>query len=229
MEKVLEVKDLRLSFHTGSGNVRAVRGISFDLYKGETLAIVGESGSGKSVTAKSIIGINAANTIVESGEIIYRGEDLLKYSEEDFNRIRGNDLTMVFQDPLSSLDPIMKVGKQMTEATLLNNKTRRKNAKGELKRLRKSLTACMKKAGCADTQLSPENVARALQISCDASRAAKRQAVEAVYAALPLFEVQTLQEKQARDTAKKLIRLVEASIDRWSCTGTAARAPSAPP
>ena len=225
MEKVLEVKDLRLSFHTGSGNVRAVRGISFDLYKGETLAIVGESGSGKSVTAKSIIGINAANTIVESGEIIYRGEDLLKYSEEDFNRIRGNDLTMVFQDPLSSLDPIMKVGKQMTEATLLNNKTRRKNAKGELKRLRKSLTACMKKAGCADTQLSPENVARALQISCDASRAAKRQAVEAVSAALPLFEVQTLQEKQARDTAKKLIRLVEASIDplelhRNSCAGT---------
>ena len=225
MEKVLEVKDLRLSFHTGSGNVRAVRGISFDLHRGETLAIVGESGSGKSVTAKSIIGINAANAIVESGEIIYKGEDLLKYTEEDFNRIRGNDLTMVFQDPLSSLDPIMKVGKQMTEATLLNNRTRRKNAKGELKRLRKSLTACMKRAGCTDTQLSPENVARALRASGDAARAAKRQAVEAVSAALPLFEAQTLQEKEARDTAKRLIRQVEASIDplelhRNSCACT---------
>ena len=105
MEKVLEVKDLRLSFHTGSGNVRAVRGISFDLHRGETLAIVGESGSGKSVTAKSIIGINAANAIVESGEIIYKGEDLIKFTEEEMGRIRGNDLTMVFQDPLSSLDP----------------------------------------------------------------------------------------------------------------------------
>ena len=213
MEKVLEVKDLRLSFHTGSGNVRAVRGISFDLYKGETLAIVGESGSGKSVTAKSIIGINAANAIVESGEIIYRGEDLLKYTEEEMSRIRGNDLTMVFQDPLSSLDPIMKVGKQMTEATLLNNKTRRRNAKSELGRLHKSLTACMRKAGCADTQLSPENVARALKVSGDAARAARRQAVDAVSGALPLFEAQTLPEKEARDTAKRLIQLVEASID----------------
>ena len=111
MQKALEVKDLRLSFHTANGNVKAVRGISFDLYKGETLAIVGESGSGKSVTAKSIIGINAPNTIVEGGEIIYKGEDLLKYTEDEFNKIRGNDLTMVFQDPLSSLDPIMKVGK----------------------------------------------------------------------------------------------------------------------
>ncbi|MGM9557107.1 MAG: ATP-binding cassette domain-containing protein [Oscillospiraceae bacterium] len=90
------------------------------------MAIVGESGSGKSVTAKSIIGINAANTIIEGGEIIYNGENLLKYSKQEYNKVRGRALTMVFQDPPSSLEPIMKVGKQMTEATLLNNKSRRK-------------------------------------------------------------------------------------------------------
>ncbi len=213
MEKILEVKDLRLSFHTSNGNVRAVRGISFDLFKGETLAIVGESGSGKSVTAKSIIGINAANAIVESGEIIYKGEDLLKYSEEDFNRIRGNDLTMVFQDPLSSLDPIMKVGKQMTEATLLNNKTRRKNAKAEVERLKKHLTACMKQAGCADTSLTRENIARAMQLSAGTARAARQRAVEAVSQALPLFDAEPLDEKAVRSAVKRLIPLVEASID----------------
>ena len=126
MSKALEVKNLRVSLRTNNGNVKAVRGIGFDLNKGETLAIVGESGSGKSVTAKSIIGINAANAVIEGGEIIYKGEDLLKYSEKEFNKVRGNELTMVFQDPLSSLDPIMKIGRQMTEATILNNKTKRK-------------------------------------------------------------------------------------------------------
>ena len=111
MSKVLEVRNLRVSFRTNNGNVKAVRDISFDLEKGETLAIVGESGSGKSVTAKSILGINAANTIIEGGEIIYHGEDLLKYSEKEFNKVCGNDLTMIFQDPLASLEPIMKIGK----------------------------------------------------------------------------------------------------------------------
>ena len=97
--KALEVRDLRLSFHTNNGNVKAVRGVSFDLYKGETLAIVGESGSGKSVTAKAIIGFNAANTIIEGGEIIYKGQDLLKCPEEEFNKLRGNDLTMTHGAP----------------------------------------------------------------------------------------------------------------------------------
>lgn len=213
MEKVLEVKDFRLSFHTGSGNVKAVRGISFDLYKGETLAIVGESGSGKSVTAKSIIGINAANAVIESGEIIYKGEDLLKYAEEDFNKIRGNDLTMVFQDPLSSLDPIMKVGKQMTEATLLNNKTRRKNARIEGKQLKKALASCMDKTVCPEDALRPENVAKALQASDTRSREAKRRVVDSLSQALPLFQAESLDERSAREAAKRLTGLVEASID----------------
>ena len=120
-EKILEVKDLNVSFRTDSGIVKAVRGVSFDLFKGETLCIVGESGSGKSVTSKSIMGILANNSIVESGQIIYEGEDLLKVSEEEFHRIRGNKIGMIFQDPLSSLNPIMKIGKQITETMLINN------------------------------------------------------------------------------------------------------------
>ena len=84
MEKKLQVKNLRISFRTSNGKVQAVRGINFDLDKGETLAIVGESGSGKSVTSKAILGILAGNSIVESGEIIYDGKDLLKISEESF-------------------------------------------------------------------------------------------------------------------------------------------------
>lgn len=216
MEKVLEVRNLRVSFRTNHGNVKAVRGISFDLNKGETLAIVGESGSGKSVTAKSIIGINAANTILEGGEIIYKGQDLLKFSENEFNKVRGNELTMVFQDPLSSLDPIMKIGKQMTEATLLNNRTKRKNAKAELSFLKKQLAHYMKKAGCPDAALQPENVAKALQTSDAEKRARKQQVVEALEKALPAFLKTQPEEKELRSLAKQLIPLVESSIDPLS-------------
>ena len=120
-EKILEVKDLTISFKTDNGLVRAVRGVSFDLYKGETLCIVGESGSGKSVTSKAIMGILAHNAIVDGGQINYRGENLLEVSEEEFYTIRGHKIGMIFQDPLSSLNPIVKVGKQITEATLINS------------------------------------------------------------------------------------------------------------
>ena len=129
MEKILEVKNLKISFRTSSGTVKAVRDISFDLEKGRTLAIVGESGSGKSVTSKAILGILAGNSIVEGGEIIYDGKDLLKITEEDMCEIRGDEISMIFQDPLSSLNPIVKIGKQITEAMLLKNKTSRKEAR----------------------------------------------------------------------------------------------------
>ena len=120
MEKKLEVKDLKITFKTDNGLVQAVRNISFDLYKGETLCIVGESGSGKSVTSKAIMGILANNAIVESGSIIYEGENLLDVSEDEFHKIRGHKIGMIFQDPLSSLNPIVRIGKQITEATLIN-------------------------------------------------------------------------------------------------------------
>jgi oligopeptide transport system ATP-binding protein len=119
-EKVLEVKNLTISFRTPNGLVRAVRDVSFDLYKGETFAIVGESGSGKSVTNRAIMGILARNGIIDGGEILYRNQDLTKLSEANFHEIRGKKIGMIFQDPLSSLNPTMKIGKQITEAMLVN-------------------------------------------------------------------------------------------------------------
>lgn len=126
MEKKLSVNNLVISFRTPAGRVQAVRNISFDLYKGETLAIVGESGSGKSVTSKAILGILAGNSIIEGGSIVYDGMDLLKITEDDFYRIRGDKIAMIFQDPLSSLNPIMRIGKQLTEAMLLKGKARQR-------------------------------------------------------------------------------------------------------
>ena len=125
---VLSVKDLRVNFSTDHGYVQAVRGVSFDLYKGETLCIVGESGSGKSVTSKTIMGILAANGRIVDGSIMYEGEDLTKVSEDEFHRIRGHKIGMIFQDPLSS-----RIGKQITEAMLLNG--------NHLKKMREELVA----------------------------------------------------------------------------------------
>jgi oligopeptide transport system ATP-binding protein len=120
-EKILEVNNLTISFKTDNGLVRAVRGVSFDLERGETLCIVGESGSGKSVTSKAIMGILAGNAVIDEGQIIYQGENLLEVSEDEFYKIRGKKIGMIFQDPLSSLNPIVKIGKQITEAMLINS------------------------------------------------------------------------------------------------------------
>ena len=134
-EKILQAQNLTVSFRTNEGMVRAVRGVDFDLYKGETLAIVGESGSGKSVTARSLMGILAPNAVVDAGSILYDGVDLLKLKEDQFHKYRGNKLGMIFQDPLSSLNPIMKIGKQLTESMLLNEKISRKDAKARALKL----------------------------------------------------------------------------------------------
>jgi len=143
MEKKLQVKNLRISFRTSNGKVQAVRDISFDLSKGETLAIVGESGSGKSVTSKAILGIQAGNAINESGEIIYDGQDLLKISEEEFHKIRGDKIAMIFQDPMSSLNPIVKIGKQLTEAMILKGKARQRESKTNFNTYLKNLRSAM--------------------------------------------------------------------------------------
>ena len=146
-EKKLEVKDLRISFKTMNGKVQAVRDINFDLYKGETLAIVGESGSGKSVTSRAIMGILAGNAIVEGGKILYGDKDLLKISEEEFHHIRGDKISMVFQDPLSSLNPIMRIGAQLTEAMLLKNKASRRESKKSMNAMFNALSERMAAAG----------------------------------------------------------------------------------
>ena len=142
----LSVNDLKISFRTDAGKVQAVRNISFDLYKGETLAIVGESGSGKSVTSKAIMGISAGNSIYEGGEILYDGQDLTRIPEEEMHKLRGDKIAMIFQDPLSSLNPIMRIGKQITEAMLLKNKANRKEGRVTFNKTLAELSGMIKKA-----------------------------------------------------------------------------------
>ena len=146
MSSILDVRNLKISFRTSNGAVKAVRDISFQLEKGKTMAIVGESGSGKSVTSKAILGILAGNSIIEGGEILYDGKDLLKISEEEMCTIRGDEISMIFQDPLSSLNPIVKIGKQITEAMLLKNKTSRKQSRKEFNKLLELVRASMAEA-----------------------------------------------------------------------------------
>ena len=142
----LSVNNLKMSFRTDAGKVQAVRDISFDLYKGETLAIVGESGSGKSVTSKAIMGISAVNSIHEGGEILYDGQDLMRIPEEEMHKLRGDKIAMIFQDPLSSLNPIMRIGKQITEAMLLKNKANRKEGRETFNKKLASMSSMMKAA-----------------------------------------------------------------------------------
>ena len=145
-EVKLSVNNLKVSFRTDGGKVQAVRDISFDLYKGETLAIVGESGSGKSVTSKAIMGISAVNAIYEGGEILYDGQDLVRIPEEEMHKLRGDKIAMIFQDPLSSLNPIMRIGRQITEAMLLKNKANRKEGRVSFNKMLAELSDMMKKA-----------------------------------------------------------------------------------
>ena len=119
MEKILEVKDLQLSFHTFAGEVKAIRGVNFDLLKGETLAIVGESGSGKSDTTKAIMRLlPESSSEFKSGEILFNGKDLTKLTDKQMQKIRGKDISMIFQDPMTSLNPTMPIGRQITEPLL---------------------------------------------------------------------------------------------------------------
>ncbi len=156
----LSVNDLKISFRTDGGKVQAVRNISFDLYKGETLAIVGESGSGKSVTSKAIMGISAGNSIYEGGEILYDGQDLMRIPEEEMHKLRGDKIAMIFQDPLSSLNPIMRIGKQITEAMLLKNKANRKEGRVTFNKTLALLSDMIKKALAEnpDTKVSAAEV-----------------------------------------------------------------------
>ena len=130
MEKIIEVKDLELSFHTFAGEVKAIRGVNFEVFKGETLAIVGESGSGKSVTTKSIMRLlPKESTEFKNGEILFGGQDLLKVSEKEMQKVRGKDISMIFQDPMTSLNPTMPIGKQIMEPLLKHRKLNKSEAR----------------------------------------------------------------------------------------------------
>jgi len=144
-ETILNVNNLSINFRTYGGLVQAVRGISFDLKRGETVAVVGESGSGKSVSVKAIMGILTKNAIIESGEIHYDGQDLTRVPEEEFHKIRGNKISMIFQDPLSALNPIMKIGHQITEVLKLVKKM-------DPKESRKKAIELMEAVGISDAE-----------------------------------------------------------------------------
>ncbi|MCM0625746.1 ABC transporter ATP-binding protein [Lysinibacillus sp. OL1_EC] len=127
---VLEVKDLRINFKTYAGLVHAVRGVNFDLKEGETLAIVGESGSGKSVTSNALMKlIPQPPGIYESGQILFNGRDLVPLTDKEMSKVRGNEIAMIFQDPMTSLNPTMKVGRQITEVILQHKKVSKNEAK----------------------------------------------------------------------------------------------------
>jgi peptide/nickel transport system ATP-binding protein len=136
---LLEVNDLKTYFRTDDGIVKAVDGVSFQVEKGQTLGIVGESGSGKSVTCLTIMGLNAKRNTITSGSATFRGDDLLKMNSRRLRDIRGNDIAMIFQDPMTSLNPVHSIGKQLVEAILLHRDVTRAQARARALELLKAV------------------------------------------------------------------------------------------
>ena len=226
MENKLSVRDLTISFRTSNGKVQAVRGISFDLAKGETLSIVGESGSGKSVTSKAILGILAGNSIIEGGEIIYDGKDLLKISEEEFHKIRGDKIAMIFQDPMSSLNPIVKIGRQLTEAMLLKGKARQKESRATFNTYLKTLNEAMNEAIAGGDQAKATELTDkcrkfdafeqrhiVLEMEYNLAHEAAVEAVEDI--GTLTFEMSKNAVKDAPYRVKKVVKLAKASVSEY--------------
>ena len=182
-EKILEVRDLSISFKTDSGKVNAIRGVNLDLYKGETIAIVGESGSGKSVTTKAIMGILANNGTIEGGSINYTwndeytGEkktvDIVSLSEAEMQKeIRGRKIAMVFQDPMTSLNPTMTIGKQIMEPMIYHYHKSKEEAYAKAVELLElvGITDAQKRMKNYPHQLSGgmrQRIVIAIALSCD--------------------------------------------------------------
>ena len=216
-EVKLSVNDLKISFRTDAGKVQAVRNISFDLYKGETLAVVGESGSGKSVTSKAIMGISAGNAIYEGGEILYDGQDLVRIPEEEMHKLRGDKIAMIFQDPLSSLNPIMRIGKQITEAMLLKNKANRKEGRIAFNAMLSELSSKIKTAlaETGNTQFSAADVDRYIKtfddfniqaLKLENSYNASRNATEEMLATIE--DLLFLSEKKQKVDVVSMLHLI---------------------
>ncbi len=208
---ILSVNDLHVSFKTDDGLVHAVRGVSYDLHKGETLCIVGESGSGKSVTSKTIMGILSKNAVIESGSIMYEGEDLTKIEEKEFHRIRGHKIGMIFQDPLSSLNPIMKIGKQITEAMLVNSDREKlkydaliSKEEAEYRNLlvTKKNNILRAKAAIVKSDDSFDAQIRELEVKVQEAKDAKYLAVKPSEADLKKFEENILKAKEELNAKK---------------------------
>jgi peptide/nickel transport system ATP-binding protein len=136
---LLEVKDLRTSFQTEDGIVGAVNGVSFSIEKGQTLGIVGESGSGKSVTCLTIMGLNPKRTTISSGEALWKGKNLLTAKPSELRAIRGDEISMIFQDPMTSLNPVHSIGKQLIEAVQLHRDVSAKVARARAVELLKAV------------------------------------------------------------------------------------------
>jgi peptide/nickel transport system ATP-binding protein len=136
---LLDVRDLKTHFKTDDGVVRAVDGVSFSVEKGKTLGIVGESGSGKSVTCLTIMGLNPKANTITSGEALFNGENLLTANSKRLREIRGNDIAMIFQDPMTSLNPVHTIGQQLVEAVLLHRDITKKQAKARALELLKAV------------------------------------------------------------------------------------------
>ncbi|UHA74289.1 ABC transporter ATP-binding protein [Paenibacillus sp. 481] len=126
---LIEFRNLRTNFYTGAGVVKAVNDVSFSIREGETVCVVGESGCGKSVTAMSLMRLVGAPGKVEGGEILYKGQDLLKIKEREMRHIRGNEIAMIFQEPMTSLNPVLKIGEQLTEPLILHKGMSKQAAK----------------------------------------------------------------------------------------------------
>ena len=224
MDSKLHVENLTISFHTVDGKVQAVRGINFDLQKGETLAIVGESGSGKSVTSKAILGILAGNAIIEDGEIIYDGKDLLKISEEEFHKIRGDKIAMIFQDPMSSLNPIVKIGRQLTEAMILKGKARQKESRSNfntyLAHLQEAMIqsgACGEGAGVLTDKCHRFDKFEYKHLELEAAYNKAHEAAAEASAELEdlIFELEKNAAKDLSFRIRRICRLAETSVQTY--------------
>ena len=127
-ENILEVRNLQTSFRTDAGEIKAVDGVSFDVPKGKTIGIVGESGSGKSITSLTVMRLLAKNGYIKGGEILYKGKDITKLTDKEMRDIRGNQISMIFQEPMTSLNPVFTVGQQISETIMIHKKVSKKEA-----------------------------------------------------------------------------------------------------